>query len=246
MWLVLCDTDDVSALWAYQGLKARGLVPLELVSAETLSYGLHWEHRLSGEQASVEIQLADGRQICGEQINGVLNRLLTIPTLHWRNASAIDRDYVIQELTAFYLSWLHALRCPMLNRPTPQGLSGQWRQESEWVWSAAQAGLPTPVYRQTSFDQIDPMRGDRRLVQSSEAVKTVIVVDGCPVGAAAPAEVLDGCCRLAERSGTDLLGIEFVSGSAGDWTFVGATPMPDLRLGGRALLDALALALEGG
>jgi hypothetical protein len=44
MWLVLCSEQDVSALWTYQGLQARGLRPLELVPAEILPYSLKWDH----------------------------------------------------------------------------------------------------------------------------------------------------------------------------------------------------------
>ena len=54
--------------------------------------------------------------------------------------------------------------------------------------------------------------------------------------------IRQGCRRLAELSHTALLGVEFTTSSAGPWTFAGATPMPDLRLGGEALLDALASA----
>jgi hypothetical protein len=63
MWLVLCSAQDVSALWAYQGLQARGLRPLELVTAEMLPYSLKWDHRLGAAGAGTSITLADGRVI---------------------------------------------------------------------------------------------------------------------------------------------------------------------------------------
>jgi hypothetical protein len=53
-----------------------------------------------------------------------------------------------------------------------------------------------------------------------------------------------GCARLAQLSATDLLGIDFNLTWTGDWVFRNATPQPDLRLGGEALLDALAIALQ--
>jgi hypothetical protein len=51
--------------------------------------------------------------------------------------------------------------------------------------------------------------------------------------------------RLAALAGEGLLGIELVPSPADPWTFVGATPLPDLRLGGSDLLDALVDALRG-
>jgi hypothetical protein len=74
----------------------------------------------------------------------------------------------------------------------------------------------------------------------------VVVVGGKTCGAAAPASVLAGCGRLAALSSTELLGVEFTDGTAGSWNFAGATPLPDLRFGGEALLDALAALLGEG
>jgi hypothetical protein len=69
---------------------------------------------------------------------------------------------------------------------------------------------------------------------------TAIVVGDRVVGPALPREVQLGCLRLARLSQTPLLGIELTNGgSTNDWSFAGATPMPDLRMGGEPLLDAL-------
>jgi hypothetical protein len=181
-----------------------------------------------------------------DTVQGVLNRLLSVPPEPLRWAAPADRDYATQELTAFYLSWLYALPQPVLNRPTPQGLCGQWRHVSEWVWLASQAELPVPDYRQSGRDLIDERFSERRLVASGTPVHTVLVVAGQTAGAAAPSSILAGCRRLAELADTALLGVEFAPGSAGPWTFAGATPFPDLRLGDEALLDILATALAGG
>ena len=80
---------------------------------------------------------------------------------------------------------------------------------------------------------------------SDTPVQTVFVVADQVVGTTLPHHIRQGCRRLAELSHTALLGVEFTTSSAGPWTFAGATPMPDLRLGGEALLDALASALWG-
>jgi len=246
MWLVLCTSNDAPALWAYQGLEARGLAPLELVSAEMLAYSLRWEHRIGADGVCINITLADGRMIRNDTVRGVLNRLISVPHEHLHLADSADRTYATQELTALYLSWLRALPQPVINQPTPQGLSGQWRHISEWVWLASKAGLPTPEYRQSGNDRVEETLVERKIVPPGTPVNTVIVLAGDVVGVPAPAEICEGCLRLAELSGTSLLGVEFVPDSAGNWTFAGATPHPDLRLGGQALLDVLASVLRGG
>jgi hypothetical protein len=246
MWLVICEPTDRAALWAYQGLKRRGLAPLKLVSPSMLASSLRWEHRIDEHGASIAVTLASGRTLRGGELRGVLNRVYAAPAAVWRNATASDRLYVEQELFAFYLSWLYSLACPVLNRPTPMGLAGQWRSESEWVRIAAKAGLPTPVFRQTSFDGIDETQGQRRLVPPNVSPRTVVVAGETTAGATAPPAIAEGCLRLAARAETALLGVEFIEGSAGPWTFAGATPVPDLRKGGERLLDALAAALSAG
>ncbi len=245
MWLILCNPNDASVPWAYEGLMSRGLVPLELVSSETLAYGVRWEHRLGNFGAFVEITLVDGRTIRSDQINGVLNRLVSAPSQHLLLIQPADREYVSAELTAFFMSWLYALPHPVLNRPTPQGLSGQWRDVSEWILMASRAGLPTPNYRRSSRDYLLEMSAERTSSPAFTLDSTVIVVRGHVVGASAPDHICKGCRCLAELAGTELLGIQFTSSPTGPWTFVGATTHPDLRLGGNLLLDVLTSVLKG-
>lgn len=243
-WFVFCASDDLSAIWAYRGLRARGVAPLELVSAEMLAYSLLWEHRVTAEGASVRIVLADKRTICSETTRGALNRLVSVPSEHLGLATPPDREYASQELFALFVSWLHALPGPVLNRPTPQGLSGRWRHSSEWAWLASRAGLPTKPYRQAMQAAVGGHDAGWKLAPNGTPVKTVIVVDGHVVGAPGPAYVRAGCQQLAELAGTALLGAQFAASVTDAWTFVGATPLPDLRLGGEPLLDALASVLK--
>ena len=243
MWLILCPSNDVSALWAYEGLKTRGLAPLELVRAETLAYA-RWEHRLGADGVYLNMTLPDGRRIQNEDVRGVLNRLSCAPYESLLLIHPSDREYVMQEFNAFFLSWLDSLRKPMLNRPTPQGLSGQCRHVSEWVWLASEAGLPTLDYKQSSRDFTLETSVSSGIFPIGTPMDTIIVVDGHVTGAPAPAYVQNGCRRLAELSNTDLLGVEFSTSTAGPWTFAGATTFPDLRLGGQALLDVLISVLK--
>lgn len=239
MWLVLSDAWDASAVWAHAELKARGLQPLEIISADQLALSEFLEHRIEGDQTTLRFRTEAGLQIDAARLSGVLNRLYTVPVTHWRKAPKVDQDYVQQEMVAFFLSWLAALPCTVINRPTPQGLCGQWRQESEWAWLAWQAGLPTAPYRQSCRDRIDEMKGERRMVAPGALVRSVIVAGDHVVGTPVPQAVLAACLRLARLASTHLLGIDFVDGPAGAWTFAGASPTPDLRVGGAGFIDAL-------
>lgn len=233
MWLVLCHTDDLPALWVHEGLKTRGLEPLELVSAESLAFSLQWEHRIATEGASIRITLADGRQISSERIFGAINRIQFAPMPHWRWASAPDKDYVQQELAAFYTSWLAGLPGPVLNPATAVGLSGAWYRQAQWMKLAAQAGLDAPAYHSGAAPA--PAGHNRR---------KVIVAGGTVTGTGVPDAVVEGSRRLACLSKTPLLGIDFETQPSGAWQFAGATNMPDLRPGGAAVVDSLKSALE--
>ena len=244
MWIVLCHANDLPALWAYRGLKARGLGPLELVSAEALASSLKWVHRVGTKHTSFSVRLADGREISSDSLRGVLNRLTMAPMHLWQSANEADRDYVLQELTAFYLSWLYSLPCPVINRPTPIGLGGQWRSESEWVYLAGQAGLITRPYKHSTADIVQEGNAFPAGPTPGANSQMVFTLAGEAVGSSAPSDVASGCLRLAKLAETELLGIEFVEGDQGEWTFAGAHTQPDLSRGGPALLDGLACALN--
>jgi hypothetical protein len=232
---VVCAANDLAALWAARGLAARGLQPLEVVTAEALAYNLRLAHSVTVKgRARTTFTLADGRIFDSTAIRGALNRLQTLPSEHLRGAGEIDRQYAEQELYALFLSWLHGLPGPVLNPPSPQGLSGAWRHQSEWLWRAAQAGLPTITYAQS----------ERYAPSPSVAQRTLIVAGGVCCGARAAPEISAAAARLAQAAQTPLLGLDFHLDPAGRWLFANANPAPDLRLGGEPLLDALAAALQ--
>jgi len=242
VWLILSHEDDASARWAYGGLKERGLAPLELLTAEMLGPTLRWNHRLGADGPSIEISLPDGRVLTGHSLRGVLNRLRRVTG--WRQLRGVgrdDRSYAEQEIAAFFLSWLACLPPPVLNRATPQGLAGPRLHASEWTVLATAAGLATAPFRQSSRNGLrSPMEDTSGPGRPS--VDSVLVVDRRAFGPAPP-NVLHACKRLAELAGASILGVDFTPGAPGPWTFAHATPVPDLRTGGEAGLDALAEAL---
>lgn len=239
---MICSSQDASALWAYQGLRARGLIPMELVTAEMLTINARWEHTVGVDGANFNVTLADGRVINNRYVSGVVNRLTHVPLHHLTGSP--DFEYATQEYTALFMSWLKTLPSPVFNAVHSQGLSGAWRHVSEWVWLAGQAGLPTTSYSQTSDDEIDETKQLRRIVPDGTATMMVITLNNRVFGPALPPELGKACVELARISETPLLGIELTVGrSHNAWTFAGATPMPDLRLGGEPFLDELARQL---
>jgi hypothetical protein len=240
MWIVLCKPGDLPALWAYEGLRARGLAPLELVSPQRLLSSPRWEHRLGLDGAHIAIDLPGGKTLDGKSVRGVLNRLAYLPPSLFQQAISEDRMYATQEMTALFMSWLTALPAPVLNRPVSQGLCGSWRHPSEWAMLASRVGLPTFPFRQSEHLEV-PV--GRRLSPPHSPVRTAFVVAGRFLGPPIPPEIAHACTRLATLARVGLLGLEFAAGPASPWTFASASPQPDLRLGGQALLEALAEAL---
>jgi hypothetical protein len=58
MWLMLSAATDHPALWACQGLRARGLQPLEWISPEILAGARHWEHCFDRDHVGFGVTLA--------------------------------------------------------------------------------------------------------------------------------------------------------------------------------------------
>lgn len=232
--LVLCEEIDLDALWAWRELSALAGARLNLVTSGMLANALSWSHTISNNGASVEIGLADGRKIRSDAVAGVLNRLINAPH-RLTPASDAEAQYAQQEWNAFFVSWLHALPGPMLNRPKPAGLCGLHRGIGEWTSLAVQAGLPV---KRCHLPETAPA------VPQGDAGRAWVVGDAV-LGCASTDPQMAGRCRmLAERASCGLLGIDFERDSTGTWQFTGATPFPLLREGGTPLLRALAAALH--
>ncbi|HEV2817384.1 MAG TPA: hypothetical protein VGW40_09225 [Allosphingosinicella sp.] len=237
MTLILCEAGDAAALWAAERLRARGR-SAEIVPSDALGDAVRWEHRVDEAAASVRITLADGRTLSSDAPEPILNRIATIPLARLQATAGEDFGYAMQEMYALYLSWLHAWPAIVINRPTPQGLAGCHRHGSAWAALGAEAGLRSRTWAQGSADP--PEAG--WVPPPAEA--TAFVVAGRAVLPPALAAGLAGPCRaLAARAGTALLGIGFARDGQGEWEMVGASPLPDLSLGGEPLVEALDEAL---
>ena len=248
MWIVFSSQLDTSAQWAIQGLRARGVDPVEWVTSESLPQATRWDHRIGQSGTTLELTLVDGRTIHSDQVAGVLNRIQFLPD-HTASAAEADRNYVQQEMTAFYLSWLNSFPGIILNPSHPHGLAGALRHPSNWNYLAARAGLDTPPYRLTSRDPWQlSWQAEANLPENIQnSPKTVLfLIDGEVVPATGhatpPPSVRDAVIRLGKLSLTPLMALQFANEPAEKWVFVGADTLPDLTPGGDGLLDAMARA----
>jgi hypothetical protein len=213
------------------------------VFAEELAWARGWAHAVGNDGASIALTLPDGRAIDGARVRGVLNRIALAPSDQLVLSRPGEREYALHELSAFFLSWLHSLPGPVLNRPTPQGLCGRWRPPAELAWLAGRAGFRVADYvRVSSADD-----GDGAVVAAAaptSGLERIVVLRGRPFGGKGTPGLNRSCRTLAELAQTELLGVDLAV-DADEPVFAGATPLPDLTAGGDALLDALAEALRG-
>jgi hypothetical protein len=236
--LILHEIGDAAALWAADRLRVQGC-EVDTVSSADLGAATHWDHRIDDRSASIVINLADGRILSSSKPEPMLNRLSFVPFEAMRNTAGADLGYAIQEAFAFYLSWLYAWPAPVINRPTPQGLCGNYRHPSVWATLGARVGLNIRHWRQTDADSPQmawaPTCGEATVYVVGN---NTILPAALPTGLGAP------CAKLAALAETTLLGIDFARGVSGEWEMVAASPLPRLEEGGEPLIGALAAALS--
>ena len=215
---------------------------MEIVTAEELVFSTSARHRLGRASVESDFVLPSGRRLAFDQLQGTLNRLAIVPENHLSRAGPSDRIYAVQELHALFTSVLYGLPGRVLNRAGPRGLCGPWLSPAEWMAQAGRAGLPIEPYLVRGGAPIPDLvlPAERVVYVVGDAVVIVPSHPGEP-----PAAIAEGCRALALGCGVELLGVDFAALSHGPWTFVGASPMPDLRPGGEALLDALLAAMVG-
>jgi hypothetical protein len=140
MLIIVAATDDFDA-WelaqSWSHVHAACLTPSDLSAPG-------WRF-LAGDPAAGQA-VVSGRIVSQGSITGVLTRLPWVSPDHLPWIAKEDRVYAAAEMSAFLLAWLSALSCPVVNRPSFEGLGGAiWRRE-RWTAVAARIGIPvTPV-----------------------------------------------------------------------------------------------------
>lgn len=216
---------DLAARWAAHD--AELLTPRGLSTAG-------WRHRLGSPEDSTAV--VNGRQVPVRDIEGVLTRLWCAGLAELTHIVPADREYVSIEMTAFLVSWLTSLECPVLNRPSPSCLAGpNWRAE-EWTHRAARLGIPVRPKARRSPPGAEPFPPEEF------TPATVTVVGDWTLGAADNA-LKAHARRLAAHAGLGLLDVYF-DGPDADAAFAGVSLWPDIS---RAeVADAMLAHLKGG
>jgi hypothetical protein len=240
MYLILSDRGDVSAQWAYLGLRRKGIEPLMFVTGDMLAAARRLDHRIGAGPPTFEITLPDGRTILSQDIRAGLNRLAAVPPQQAASSKPADFDYAAQELYALYLSIFTVIGARLANRPSPQGLAGPWLSRIEWLRLAHAAGLETQDFAESTSGASGPGDGDFTASETGHTRRVVVVGDEA-FGDAPPATAL-GSVRLAGLAGCRILGLEFLV-ERQSWRFASATATPDLIAGGDGLLDRLVVVL---
>jgi hypothetical protein len=218
---------QLATLW--EGAGARLLLPRDFTRPG-------WRYQPGRIETS--IASAGGESIPAQQISGVLTRLGNVAEDELIEIVPSDRAYVAQEINAFLVAWLSALRCPILNRPGTVCLSGpNWRPE-QWVHAAAQAGIPVIAARRHV-----PPDGSLSVAPPCAPLATVTIVGKHCFGSKDRC-LQDGARRLARCAKVEFLAVTF-AGSGKDARFWSANLWPEISapdlataiqdyLGGRA------------
>lgn len=184
---------------------------------------------------AVEFPGAGPRFVAGGEVrrtadlSGVVVRLPAVLPGHLPHIRRPDRDYASAEMTAFLAYWLAALRCPVVNRPSPTFLLGPAWTNAQWLAAATASGLRVRCVSVVQGEA--PRPGDLAWVT---VVGDRSLGDDGPRGRAAVA--------LARAGGAVLLGVAFeAGGSTAAVVAVSARP-PMTGAVADALLDALGVA----
>ena len=129
-----------------------------------------------------------------------------------------DRAYVAAEMTAFLLSWLSSLPCPIVNRPRPGSLDGPAWSAFRWRTEALRAGF--------------------EVSEDHTAAASLTLIGGECFGAT-DGKHTQAALRLATAANVHVLSIEFDRHSR----VISASPRPDLTF--PPVAGAIRRLLEG-
>jgi hypothetical protein len=202
----------LAAVWADHDVR--------VLSSRDLS-SIGWRHYVGC--ADNESAVISGEVVSVDIITGVLVRWPGVFVQELTHISQPDREYVAGEMTAFLVSWLSSLKCPVINRPTPLQLTGPlWRRE-QWIHAAARLGIPVRAYNR------EVTRDTKRMAEKVVPLPTnIVTVVGSRRFGSANAALLEKAGQLAELAGVCLVELGF-DVSCDDAHFVDANLTPDIN-----------------
>jgi hypothetical protein len=204
--------EELASQWAAVGHVVGRLTPRDLSVSG-------WRHHLGGKGPALAV--VERCLISTEEITGLVTRMPSVFEHDLADVVPEDRAYVSAEMTAFLLSWLLALQCPVINRPTPTCLAGPYWSPERWVKTAHDLRIPALPFQRSVRVGETP-----RIKAPAIGTVSLTVVGKRAFGVAAP-ELACDAQRLAEAAGCDLLAVEFEGPESGA-RFIGAHPWPDL------------------
>lgn len=233
MILILAEAGDTGALWLQAALRQATGGPAALLTPARLVYARTIAQHMATDRGWSRFALGDGTTLDLDAVTGVVNRMTVAPSAHLARAGEVDRIYALAELHAFLLGWLAALRCPVINPPSPESLAGPWHSEVCALHFAATSGL---ACRPASVAADRPMPP----TATDEPHASYVVLDDQVIGPLLPATTRDAMIQFARLWGARLVQIE----TAGDGgAFLAASSLVDFPRAGPALVRALGRAL---
>jgi len=197
-----------------------------LLTGEDLSVA-GWRYRVSDPSGS--IAMIGGLPVNQSEISGVLTRLEWVWEGELLEIVENDRAYVAAEMSAFLVSWLSELTCPILNRPSPGSLNGPAWGRERWNFAASKAGMRVAPIRRRASLTLSSKGDEERDEEARESLRQVSVT---VVGNRCVGDVHETlgkqARRLANIAKMDLLAVQFSSAEP-DATFVSACALADIE-----------------
>lgn len=202
MLVVIASKYDKSARSFVEHSATDGVM---LLTPEDLSV-VGWRHHLGNTKNSTAV--VGGKVIEVAQITGVLTRLPVVFPEELFHIVPKDRSYVAAEMTAFLVSWLNTLKCPMLNRPTPTCLLGPNWRSPQWIYAAAQVGMSIrPLHQHIAL-------GKENLPEVIPENSATVTVIGKRCIGEVDAILANQARCLADAAGVELLTVQFSQADA--------------------------------
>jgi hypothetical protein len=181
-----------------------------------------WRYRVDDPENSVAV--IQGDLIPQSQIFGVLTRLAWVSEMDVRQVAREDRTYVASEMAAFLLCWLFNLKCPILNQPSANCLTGPGWLPEQWNLAAAQAGMRVAETKRHVVLNSSNQSPDPDIRDPKGAAATVL--NGRCFGDV-DRKLFDQAVCLSRMVNMDFLSVKF-TGPDADATFEGVNIFPDV------------------
>lgn len=182
-----------------------------------------WRYEL-GDHAGLFHAVVSGRGCREDQLAGVIIRLASVTPSDLPHIVPADRVYVAQEMHAFLAAWLCTMSCPVLNRPTPTCLAGEWWSPQTWIHKASRLGIPV------ARNEWSVVRGLRtkpaRPVTGKGSAVSITIVGSQIIGDVSP-RIARYARRLAQAAELELMTVRFSSPND-DAQFIDASLRPNL------------------